>query len=437
MGFQNKRRYRGGNFDQNDGVPGVVYILANEAFKEHFYKIGCSRHSGHVRAQDMNREASTGLPAHHVCVFECRTLDCGRAEKLAHAALAQYRKGRQEFFEVPIETAKAAILQAVEEIDRRTTEQLRQAELDRERVEHEARAARFAEVRSKTADLQPPRPMRPSANAQAPNVDLPCARCKIELTIPASHAVQGQRLRCKQCGLVFRFGSEEGTAKPQTPSIPSHKPPPSFWNRSWVICVVCVAVYASASLFSRSERAQSQRVAAAQPMPAATQTQGVPQASMPPPATAPGQPFNVPSASIAQTPEHAPPSARHVAAVIPVLKQRQVNDDLPLMSSAERADLLRASQRAAEDFPYLNTPAGQATIQKINARRDELIRQGVYPSIALQRAVNAFAAAGAPIDPPRPAPASLDASRSVQVVEEPVTQPPKCRWLNSSHYTCN
>ena len=111
------RKTNSGNFDQNDGVPGVVYILRNEAFKENWLKIGCSRHSGHIRAADMNRKASTGLPAHHVCVFEMRTLDCGRAEKAIHKVLSKYRKGPQEFFVVAIEIAKSVIVDNCKIID--------------------------------------------------------------------------------------------------------------------------------------------------------------------------------------------------------------------------------------------------------------------------------------------------------------------------------
>ena len=118
MRKNNKQRHlNNGNYDQNDGVPGVVYILRNESFKDDWLKIGQSRHSGHIRAQRMNREASTGLPAHHVCVFECRTLDCGRAEKSIFTTLRDYRKGRQEFFEIDIKIAKTIIIAECHSID--------------------------------------------------------------------------------------------------------------------------------------------------------------------------------------------------------------------------------------------------------------------------------------------------------------------------------
>ena len=107
------------NYDRNDGQPGVVYVLANAAFRDDWWKIGQSTRSGHHRARDLNFEASTGTPKHFHCVFEVPTKDCGRAEKAVHARLAQYRMGAtgQEYFCVPLETAKAVIVEECERID--------------------------------------------------------------------------------------------------------------------------------------------------------------------------------------------------------------------------------------------------------------------------------------------------------------------------------
>lgn len=65
-------------------------------------------------------------------------------------------------------------------------------------------------------------------------------------------------------------------------------------------------------------------------------------------------------------------------------------------SAQEQADVNAMVARAAADYPYLNTPAGAPVLAKIIARRDELIQQGVYPSIAITQAVNAFAPGNAP-----------------------------------------
>ncbi len=107
------------NYDRNDGRPGVVYVLANAAFRDDWWKIGQSTRSGQHRAKDLNFEASTGTPKHFHCVFEVPTKDCGRAEKAVHARLAQYRMGAtgQEYFCVPLETAKAVIVEECERID--------------------------------------------------------------------------------------------------------------------------------------------------------------------------------------------------------------------------------------------------------------------------------------------------------------------------------
>ena len=123
MARRDMRRVRGLastiNYDRNDGRPGVVYVLANAAFRDDWCKIGQSTRSGHHRASDLNFEAGTGTPKHFHCVFEVPTKDCGRAEKAVHARLAQYRMGAtgQEYFCVPLETAKAVIVEECERID--------------------------------------------------------------------------------------------------------------------------------------------------------------------------------------------------------------------------------------------------------------------------------------------------------------------------------
>ena len=123
MARRDMRRVRGLastiNYDRNDGRPGVVYVLANAAFRDDWCKIGQSTRSGHHRASDLNFEAGTGTPKHFHCVFEVPTKDCGRAEKAVHARLAQYRMGAtgQEYFCVPLETTKAVIVEECERID--------------------------------------------------------------------------------------------------------------------------------------------------------------------------------------------------------------------------------------------------------------------------------------------------------------------------------
>ena len=54
---------------------------------------------------------NTGTPGEYHCVFELRAQDCGSAERAVFSLLAKQRRGKfgQEFFEVDLRTAEAAI----------------------------------------------------------------------------------------------------------------------------------------------------------------------------------------------------------------------------------------------------------------------------------------------------------------------------------------
>lgn len=172
--------------DQNYGACGVVYILKNEAFKEGWIKIGQSQHSGHVRARDMNRKATTGIPKHHVCIFECKTLDCGRAEKAVFAALKDQRKGQQEFFEVDFELAKTTIFRECAVIDAaiilaRKTAREEQCDDDDVNAGQYPQPGQGVELTIK--------------------IDVTCPNCKGALTV--SDPEGSQRIRCPTCKFVF------------------------------------------------------------------------------------------------------------------------------------------------------------------------------------------------------------------------------------------
>ncbi len=113
------RRSSGGNYDQNVGVPGVVYILENEGLRSGFVKIGCTRHSGAHRARNLNDDARTGTPGTFKCVYELHTLDCGRAEQQVFVELANHRRGKwgQEFFEVELAHAREVIQRVCRAVD--------------------------------------------------------------------------------------------------------------------------------------------------------------------------------------------------------------------------------------------------------------------------------------------------------------------------------
>lgn len=190
MPYHRKRKNSKGNYDQNDGVPGVVYILTNEAFKDNWLKIGCTRHSGKVRADDMNFQASTGLPAHHVCVFEAKTLDCGRAEKKVHSILSKHRTGRQEFFVVDIATAKATINQVCAEIDDGVrAESSARAEREKISLEAQRRDAELEAARLRRAALAERERLNAAARAHTERNDVR-ADAVVEPAVARQFAIQ-------------------------------------------------------------------------------------------------------------------------------------------------------------------------------------------------------------------------------------------------------
>ena len=375
------RRYRQrspqpGNFDQNDGVAGVVYILRNDAFKEHWLKIGQSRHSGHVRAREMNRTASTGLPAHHVCVFECRTLDCGNAEKLVFQQLRHHRRGRQEFFEVDIEVAKAVIMQVCGEVDagvRRTIaqreEQAREAAAQREaaaRSSNEdflrdaAERRRRAAEQARQGELDQARREREALEAieRLGMEDMTCPACSIVLSIPAGVAKKSdQKLRCKNCFSVFlpnghvlsRAGdapADESEVKHSfVQEMPPKSAPPTPTRKvdGLVGLGILVFVFVFVAANWRSE-------------PAATP-------SPPPPQIQP---------SVQERPSEAPPPPAQPPAQPPKTDQELLNE---------------AAEEMAARYPYLNTSSGAVAVEVIRQRRDELMAIGISPPSALRIAV--------------------------------------------------
>lgn len=107
-----------GMYDANDGRPGVVYILANEALREGIYKIGQSTRSGYARASELNAEGRTGMPSLYRCVYQVRVDDCGRAEKLVHQELYRDHVSK-EFFRVDLARAKVLIERVCREVNGR------------------------------------------------------------------------------------------------------------------------------------------------------------------------------------------------------------------------------------------------------------------------------------------------------------------------------
>lgn len=95
-------------------------------------------------------------------------------------------------------------------------------------------------------------------------------------------------------------------------------------------------------------------------------------------------------------------------------------------SQQEMADLEATTKRMYERYPYLSTPEGQHVVAKINNRRDELIRKGTYPSLAMQQAVNALAAANDP---------SYQGEQRIEAIR-PRTKQADCEWSGISTLEC-
>ena len=106
-------------YQKNVGYPGVVYALENPAFRPGVHKIGSTRRSGAIRADEMNRRSLAGTPAAFHCVFECETLDCGLAEERVFRLLDQTRVGKagQEFFDMALDSVREIITSVCREVD--------------------------------------------------------------------------------------------------------------------------------------------------------------------------------------------------------------------------------------------------------------------------------------------------------------------------------
>jgi len=129
------------SYEQNMGVPGVVYILKNSGLAPGWVKMGHSRHSGSKRAKDLNDDANTGTPGSFVCIYEHKTQDCGKAEKEAFKALSRFRaptKKGQEYFIIDndqMDYAKRIIKDVCERVDIEVINAKEKLELEKKKIE--------------------------------------------------------------------------------------------------------------------------------------------------------------------------------------------------------------------------------------------------------------------------------------------------------------
>lgn len=93
-----------------------VYVLKNPAYEAYIVKIGKTKLEPHIRAQQIYWGA-TGVPEHFDIAFVCKVPDCNIAEKKIHKLLSSYRKNnRREFFHLPVDVAKTAIISVCTEL---------------------------------------------------------------------------------------------------------------------------------------------------------------------------------------------------------------------------------------------------------------------------------------------------------------------------------
>lgn len=462
-----KRKSSYDNYDQNDGKPGVVYILINEAFQKNYLKIGQTTYSGAHRAFDLNEKAGTGLPKKHVCVFEYRTVDCGRAEKLVHERLKAYRQGYQEFFLVEFEIAKAVIIEICHSIDANAhrAEALAQVEAERERqrlhdaaawqaqIEENQRAAAqsddlariaasakaFADQR--TANLNRQTGQSQTSSSWGPRsiapIDLFCPACQKELNATASSDELEKKFRCKNCQTIFtwhRFLKQADATRfaqrdhhPRSFTVDEHfrqdeqrQIAPTSKNTSWIVAaLVIIAVIGYANLAER--------------------------------------PADRPTPSQAAQSNFQP---------VPVQQK-----DIELTRARTQEAFDGAMRDVTKQYPYLATKSGEHALDLINAERKLIESHGEKPDEALRRAVAAIAPKYAPAnteltrkkrsvkavpvaaqalpetvvyDPPGGTSTRTTTTKPVQRIEPPVFDrgghqgfPPQCRWLSQYEWSCN
>lgn len=130
-----------------------------------------------------------------------------------------------------------------------------------------------------------------------------------------------------------------------------------------------------------------------------------------------------------QTEAHWPPVPRPA----PEQPEKQPSRMPTEQELAAARDLAETARRAVEQYPFLDTPEGAETLRKIVQRRDEFIRAGTYPSIALQRAINAFAPYIAEQLAGRNAPAPV---ATTATPEPPQQSKEGCRWATPQDWVC-
>ena len=88
---------------------GYIYILINASLQKNTLKIGMTRRTPEIRAEELSDE--TGLPSEYMVACKKKVSDCEEVESLIHERLKRYRithsryDRSREFFVIPLEKA--------------------------------------------------------------------------------------------------------------------------------------------------------------------------------------------------------------------------------------------------------------------------------------------------------------------------------------------
>lgn len=113
-------------------------------------------------------------------------------------------------------------------------------------------------------------------------------------------------------------------------------------------------------------------------------------------------------------------------------KQAAAQEKKRREDAAVAADVDRVLERAKNDYPVLRTPEGEPTLQAILERQKVLVRQGMYPSIAMVEAVADHQHALTPRQKPAAAPVATAAQGTTAAKTFG-----GCRWVTPTQWGCD
>jgi len=114
--------YIRGSFANHEDVPagpnyGFIYVMRNPQYARDIYKIGLTKRTPDVRANDLSR--TSGVIDYFAVMQDWEVTDCVTAEKEIHNRLASFRvTDRREFFKAPYKEIFSVIHDVVETINK-------------------------------------------------------------------------------------------------------------------------------------------------------------------------------------------------------------------------------------------------------------------------------------------------------------------------------